>query len=192
MHFTILLFYILGLFTIQPNTEIAVVNGEPIHTNELKFEMYALRTSVYTYFAGKYLSADETFIWTKKYGNEIPETTLQKRSLNSAIRIKVQQALMKKYGIQKDISYAQFQTEYKHYTAQRAKAIAQGEIIYGPPQISEGEYYHYVFSNNLNQLQDSLMVHKIVDRKGYQQWIDLQVKNAQIKVYSSRLKKIKI
>ena len=192
MNIILLLIHFTFWLSPQKNAIIATVNGEPIHENELKFEMYALRTGVYTYFVGKYPSADDTFKWRKKYGDEIPEITLQKRALHKAIRIKFQQTLMKKYCIQKDISYTQFQIEFKHYTDQRAKAIAHHEIVYGPPQTTESEYYSYIFSNNLNPLLDSLKAYHQVDRKNYQKWLDSELQKATIKIYPSRLKKVLI
>ncbi len=89
-------------------TVAARVNEEPITARELEKQILAERPAVYDYFKKKYNADDSPDFLTSVYGGEKPGDVLQKRALHAAVRIKIQQILMKEKGVMHDISYAAF------------------------------------------------------------------------------------
>ncbi len=157
----ILLILILGTCTLlyfnrglSDSDVVFSVNGEPVQAGEfmllLKNEHVA---GTYNYFKARYGAEDQKDFWTQRFGKEIPVEYARSQTLNEARRIKLQQLLMDKYGIQSDISYAGFLQALKKENASRKDAVAKGKAIYGPQEYDEIGYYRYVLSNNIEKLK---------------------------------------
>lgn len=186
---------ILNLFfwlSFYPKDVVAFVNGEPVYKNELKLQMSNERAGVYTYIASRYNLGEQPVHWRKKYGTEIPIEILKKRAMSNVVEIKVQQLCMRYYGIQKDITWPAFRKAFVSINEERIKSEERGELLFGPSEFSESSYFHYVFTNNLNQLKDSLSSNSVVTESMYKNWLSDEVKNADIKIIKYRLKRVKI
>ena len=180
-------FGLLVVTTIVKSSIVAKVNGEPIETAEFQFEMLKERSFVYGYFVEKFKLGEEPLIWTKKYNNEIPLKVLQQRALKKAITIKVLQLEMKKYGLQKDISYQTFKTIYQQQALQKSGDIKNGKVVYGLPSFTESNYFTYVFDNQLNALKMLLFEKKVIKPAGYAQWLNKKIKAAKVTIYAENL-----
>lgn len=192
MHILIIILNFFSWFSFYPKDVIAFVNGEAVYKNELKLQMYDQRAGVYTYIAGKYNLGEQPIRWKKKYGKEIPIEILKKIAMSNIIEVKVQQLCMRYYGIQKDITWPAFQNAFVSINKERIRSEERGELLFGPSQFSESTYFHYVFTNNLNQLKDSLSANNVVTKSMYKNWLSDEVKRADVKIISYRLKRLKI
>jgi hypothetical protein len=120
----------------------ANVNGEQIDLNEVLFEMMNERTSVYTEFAEKHQLGEDPLRWEKKYEGKRPISILRERALKNAIRTKIIQIQMKKFGIQADISYSNFNKNFESFTQSRGSA---NQAVYGPPHLSPSNFITITF-----------------------------------------------
>lgn len=179
-------------FSFYPKDIVAFVNGEPVYKNELQLQMSNERAGVYTYIAARYNLGEQPVHWRKKYGTEIPIEILKKRALSNVVKIKVQQLCMRYYGIQNDITWPAFRKAFVAINKERIRSEERGEVVFGPSQFSECSYFHYVFTNNLNQLQDSLSANKVVTKSMYKNWLSDEVKKADVKIIKYRFKGMKI
>ena len=183
-----------GLFfqNLNDKNVVALVNSHPIHVKEFLFQAARERTLVYTYFADKYKLGEEPLKWENSYDGEIPKQLLKDRALKAAIRVKLQQIRMKDAGIQNEIDYLSFNNQYKKLISERKLKAKRGEVLYGPPLITEEEYFNYLFSNNVIRLQSKLSYENEHENKNYSLWVIGQTKNPIIKVFEDVLEKVEM
>lgn len=183
-----------GLFfqNLNDKNVVALVNSHPIHVKEFLFQAARERTLVYTYFADKYKLGEEPLKWENSYDGEIPKQLLKDRALKAAIRVKLQQIRMKDVGIQNEIDYLSFNNQYKKLISERKLKAKRGEVLYGPPLITEEEYFNYLFSNNVIRLQSKLSYENEHENKNYSLWVIGQSKNAIIEVFEDVLEKVEM
>jgi hypothetical protein len=146
-------FSVLGL----PDTAlVATVNGETVTQREFMLQSGLLRPLVINDFrisGGAEYSSD---FWSRKIDGKTPMEVLKRRTLDTLVKIKVQQIRAKKAGIVTDISYSGFLASLKTENDRRLNAKNSGKVIYGPVQYTEEVYYNYLFSNMVNRLKDYL------------------------------------
>ena len=80
----------------------------------------------------------------------------QHSTFEVAARIKIQQLKAKELGLIEDCSYNRFLIDFKAENARRKSELENHEVIYGPTQFSEENYYNYKFSNLVLQLKQVL------------------------------------
>lgn len=121
---------------------LATVNSTPITRNEFKLFKQKLKSSVFQ----------------ELQSNQIPLTSdsLKQRILKKAVEIKIQQLLAQQLGLIQDISYKNFYTEFQIENQRRADAIAKKQVIYGPVQFSEINYFDYHFSELILKIKKEL------------------------------------
>ncbi len=103
---------------------VAAIQNEPITVNEFKLFMQDNRTV-------KGISVE----------------AVREATLKQLARIKVEQIYAKQLGVIDDISYEGFLRSLKAENTRREKAFKNNEIIYGPVQYNERDYFAYVYSN---------------------------------------------
>lgn len=135
---------------------VASVNGVLVSQNEFLHHLIKSRAEVYQYFRQKYGVSDSKNFWTTSFEDEVPIDVARDRALEECTRIKVQQIMAKEKGITKDISYSTFLKSLKEENYRRKAARERSQVIYGPVQYSESEYYSYLFSNMVVQLKEKL------------------------------------
>jgi parvulin-like peptidyl-prolyl isomerase len=81
---------------------------------------------------------------------ESPAEYIRHCSLTDLIRLKVQQIQFKKNGLARDISYHSFLEDWQRENARRKLAVSTGEVIYGPVEYKEADYFDHVFSRELS------------------------------------------
>ncbi|GMQ59065.1 hypothetical protein AN1V17_34620 [Vallitalea sediminicola] len=72
------------------------------------------------------------------------------------IRIKIEQLLFREKNIVEDISYKTYHRSFIKENERRKKAVDKGEIIYGPKQFQEDDYYNYLHSKRVLLLKGIL------------------------------------
>lgn len=152
----------------QNSVAVAYVNGEPVTALEFSQEMAENKSKVYDYFRRKYNAQEDKNFWETAYNGEVPVQMLKKMTLDDLIEIKVEQILGKQNGLLSDTRYNVFLKVREQENKKRAKAKENGEVIYGPVEYGEREYFHYVHSNMVIQLKE-LLIAKELDIKAEMQ-----------------------
>lgn len=135
---------------------VATVNGESIYSKEFQNCLTDGSAVVYNYFYNKYEADYNEDFWNTDFEGEVPIEMLKEATLKSLVATKVQQSLMKKYNLWADTSYPSFLKELDEENKRRQKAHENGEVIYGPIEYDEMNYFSYVFSNKLIELKKKL------------------------------------
>lgn len=154
---------IISMYLLMANRSVAehdpalTVNNEPIAAGEFRARLsYNYVAKTYSYFKDKYGVDPGKDFWTTTYGGESPISYAREATLNDEVRIKVQQLLMKQNGIISDISYEGFLKSLADENQRRQEAVKKGQIVYGPTQFGENEYFDYQFSNSVFKLKEKL------------------------------------
>ncbi|MCX7708971.1 MAG: right-handed parallel beta-helix repeat-containing protein [Clostridia bacterium] len=188
------------------DTVVARVSGYPVYARELRQRMEGRRADVYGYILNKYGAQDSENFWRTSFDGEIPGEIVKKAAMEESIRIKVQQILARENGILKDDSYLAFLNELEKENERRKDAIKGKQIIYGPEEYGEAEFFSYAFSNMVIRLKEKLNknellvpeeTRKILDRdkiqsvdKRYNQLIESMIQNTKIEVEDTAYDKI--
>lgn len=137
-------------------SSIGTVNGDPISVDLFRNKLQFESSNTYDYFYKKYGIKDNENFWTTSYQGEIPIEYARKNALNKCIEILVQQKLAQNKGVIEDMDYSAFLKDLKRENNRRKKAVANGEIIYGPVRYSEKDYFDYTFTNMVIKLKEQL------------------------------------
>ncbi|WP_113676057.1 foldase protein PrsA [Vallitalea guaymasensis] len=78
------------------------------------------------------------------------------QDLDYMIRIKIEQLLFREKNVVEDISYKTFIKSFIEENKRRKKALDKGEIIYGPKEFQEDDYYSYLHSKRVLLLKEIL------------------------------------
>ncbi|WP_273326843.1 foldase protein PrsA [Vallitalea guaymasensis] len=78
------------------------------------------------------------------------------QDLDYMIRIKIEQLLFREKNVVEDISYKTFIKSFIEENERRNKALDKGEIIYGPKEFQEDDYYSYLHSKRVLLLKEIL------------------------------------
>jgi len=147
--------------TVSDWAVVATVNNEPIYAREFKVGMAEKRAEIYAYFKRAYgVDGGKTF-WTDHYGQESPIDRIRKITLDELVEFKVQQILLKAYGIQADIGYKSFVAAWEDTNKQRQEDLKHNKAIYGPVAYGEAEFFKYQFHNRVNLLKSKLSGHEL-------------------------------
>ena len=121
---------------------VMTINGEPVSTAEYLLVMERQKASIYFLFKEQHNLDDYPGFWSAATGADSPLARLRQATLDELIRIKVNQGLGREKGLIKDASYTAFQADWNRENASRNKALATGQVIYGPRQFREATYYY--------------------------------------------------
>ena len=75
----------------------------------------------------------------------------------------MQQQLAQQYGLLPDPSYGAFVQAWLQENARRQQALANHQVIYGPTQYTEANYFNYVFGQTIYDLKQLLAQRGIID-----------------------------
>ena len=146
-----------GAQSVLPDTAIiASVDNEPVVFREFMQQASRERSQVIRYFRITYGCEYTSDFWTQTFDGKSPSDILKKRTLDTLVKIKIQQIQAKKWGIMPDISYIGFLMMLEKENKKRLEAKNRNEVIYGPVQYTEEVYYNYIFTNMVNQLKSRL------------------------------------
>ena len=135
---------------------IGTVNSVPLTLRELKMSEDKCKPQVIQEFKSRYNLPFDAGFWNNTDLKPSPSEVLRSKAFNAAIDRKIQQQLAQKMGLITDISYKSFYRELISENNRRKKAVSNHQIIYGPVQFSEVNYYDYLFSNLILKLKKVL------------------------------------
>lgn len=75
---------------------------------------------------------------------------------------KIEQQMLKNYGIIQDVSYSIFVKEVKEENARREDAIQAGEKVYGPKKYDARVYYDYIYSEAKERLIKEVLINQVL------------------------------
>ncbi|HEY0670431.1 MAG TPA: hypothetical protein VGD22_19770 [Sphingobacteriaceae bacterium] len=91
-----------------------------------------------------------------------PVMVLRKLALDSLVKIKVQEKLLRERNIWPYKSYSDFISDFHRTNELRKKALVNKQVVYGPVEYSEETFFDYRFSNALIQLKQQLLSEKVI------------------------------
>ncbi|WP_146767235.1 hypothetical protein [Paenibacillus sp. YN15] len=152
-----------GLYAHGRNTDEVVlyVNDEPVTRQEFTLYMQDTIAQVAAEFHQKYEAEASGDFWTTAYNGRTPLAELKERTISKIVSAKVEQIQARSYGIIEDIGYRAFQKALKDENERRAKAVRQGEAVYGPVRFGEREYASYLQGAMEEKLQQVLWEEKL-------------------------------
>lgn len=148
----IVLIFILVMFFANRDPVVFLVNQEPVSKKEYTLFFNKNISVILDYFREEHGVKDHPDFWNTRFEGENPLEECRELTLMELTDIKIQQMIAKEYGIVNAIHYSDFLKEYHKENARRERAIAKGEVIYGPQQYDEWSFYQYQFSNMVNKL----------------------------------------
>lgn len=134
----------------------ATVDGEPVTEKELQLFMNENRAGVYDYFKKKFNVEDHENFWTTSVEGEIPLAAVKERAMKEITSARVLQILAREKGLQVETDYAAFLKNLEKENKRRKKAVESNEIIFGPVQYSEMEYYRYLLDQLRAELKEKM------------------------------------
>lgn len=151
----LIIFIIKSYGDISGNTVVATVNKEPIIFNEFKSSLSKNRALIYGYFKGTYDADDSKDFWTTSFNGEVPLDKIKEDALKDCIENRVKLIMAKELGLVEDISYKKFYEDFMAENKRRKTAYENNEVIYGPIEYGESEYYGIVNSNIFGKLEET-------------------------------------
>lgn len=85
-----------------------------------------------------------------------PIDVVKRAALDTAVRTKLEQVLMRDQGQISDVSYRSFLSRWQQENARRRDATQRGELIYGVQEYEEQEYFEYLLSTGEIALKEHL------------------------------------
>ncbi|WP_405976366.1 hypothetical protein OG496_54125 [Streptomyces sp. NBC_00988] len=140
----------------SPTAVIATIDGQTIPVREFALYLAQERSATFTHFQNTFGAQDGPHFWTTSYGGSTPTDYIKKQALADVTRTTVQQQLAHHYGLLADPSYATFLLNWTKENQRRQQAVAAHQVIYGPVQYTEANYFDYVLSNLTFDLEKKL------------------------------------
>ncbi|WP_327667394.1 hypothetical protein OHN37_33345 [Streptomyces sp. NBC_00485] len=135
---------------------VATVDGQEIPVREVALYLAQERAATFTHFRQKFGAVDGPHFWTTPHDGQTPAAYLRERALADVTRITVEMTLAHRQGLVADSGYDAFLHNWQTENARRRKAVAAHQVIYGPVQYTESNYFTYVLSNLAADLRDRL------------------------------------
>lgn len=175
---------LVAVFSMLPNEKknqnevVATVEGESITSTEIRHWMLLNKTNVYNEF---YRSHDATYgddFWTKEFEGETPLEMLKRRSLEDAVRYKMQQQLAKQSGIHTFMDFDELMRDRERINQERKQKVEDGKSVYGPVNLTPRNYVKKVQDEMVQSIKDVLTAteFKIDDKKMRSLYIEYKAK----------------
>ncbi|WP_030669387.1 hypothetical protein [Streptomyces cellulosae] len=131
----------------SPTTTIVTVDGQAVPAREFSLFLAQERAATFAHFQQKFGAADGPHFWTTSHSGQTPADYIKKRALADVTRATVQRGLAHGHGLLGDPSYAAFLRNWAAENTRRQKAVAAHQVIYGPVQYTEANYFTYVLND---------------------------------------------
>ncbi|WP_427924976.1 hypothetical protein [Streptomyces sp. cg40] len=128
-------------------TTVATIDGQAVPVRELNLYLAQERAATFSHFQQKYGASDGPGFWTTSHHGQTPADYLKKHALADVTKATVQLRLAHRYGLLDNPSYAAFLVDWRSENSRRQKAVAAHQVIYGPVQYTEPNYFTYVLGN---------------------------------------------
>ncbi|MEU0406463.1 hypothetical protein ABZ307_01360 [Streptomyces griseorubiginosus] len=134
----------------------ATIDGQDIPVRELALYLAQERAATFAHFRQKFGAEDGPGFWTTEHDGRTPAAYLRERALADVTRVTVALHLAHDQGLLADSGYDAFLRNWQTENARRRTAVAAHQVIYGPVQYTESNYFTYVLSNLAAALRDRL------------------------------------
>lgn len=111
--------------------------------------------------AKEYKISKKDFSWHESYGAKNAFEYLIDASIQEVALIKIQQKEGKKRGLIDGINYKDFKEAWRKENELREEKIRNQQIVYGPSQYEEKQYYEYEMNNLVIQLKKYIGEHEL-------------------------------
>ncbi|MEU1481073.1 hypothetical protein [Streptomyces sp. NPDC005760] len=134
----------------------ATIDGQDIPVRELVLYLAQERSATFTHFRQKFGAEDGPEFWTTEHDGQTPAAYLRERALADVTRVTVELNLAHRQGLLADSGYDAFLRNWQAENARRRTAVTTHQVIYGPVQYTESNYFTYVLNNLGAALRDRL------------------------------------
>ncbi|MER6290885.1 hypothetical protein [Streptomyces sviceus] len=141
---------------------VATIDGRQIPVREFALYLAQERAATFTHFRQKFGAVDGPHFWTTPHDGRTPAAYLRERALADVTRTTVELTLARRQGLVADSGYDAFLHNWQTENARRRKAVAAHQVIYGPVQYTESNYFTYVLSNLAADLRDRLTKTRVI------------------------------
>jgi hypothetical protein len=135
---------------------VATVDGEEVARGEFELAMRRKVALTHVYFKTRCNVDDHDGFWAGNYGGENPLEKLKADALRECVGIKVRQMLARRLGIVHAVDHASFREGLRRENDRRERALRKGSPVYGPRELSEGEYRRYLLGNMALRLGETM------------------------------------
>ena len=138
------------------------VNGYAVSIEEFRWFMQQQRAGVFQYVKTRYNLDYGKGFWDHDCGQTTPRAIILKQTTDRIVREKIEQILFVKLGLVKDINYVTFLRDLERLNIQRTAAINRGQVIYGPVNYTQLQYYGHWMANLQIQAKEKLSLERFV------------------------------
>lgn len=126
---------------------IAYINEEPICLDEFMFYFDNNKVKIYNEINSNGEYDDVEDFWSEKIDGQTALEKAKQLTLDEVSKIKLIQILAKENNLIDEIDYKSFEKALKDENKRRKKAKENNEVIYGPIEYTEKQYYQYLIEN---------------------------------------------
>lgn len=119
------------------------IEGYPVTAEEYAIEAYDYISAAALQYANMGADVNRAEFWSEPVEGKTPMETIKEQADPVVIRNKGIQILALEYGLTEDISYEGFLADLEKENQLRKEKKEQGEVIYGPMQLTANQYYSY-------------------------------------------------
>jgi len=141
---------------------VATIDGQDIPVREFALYLVQERAATFTHFRQKFGTADGPHFWTTPHDGQTPAAYLRVRALADVTRTTVELNLAHRHGLVADSGYDAFVHNWETENARRRNAVAAHQVIYGPVQYTESNYFTYVLNNLAAALRERLTETRVI------------------------------
>jgi len=135
---------------------VAEINGQKIPVREFALYLAQERAATFAHFTKTYGVGDGPRFWTTPHGGTTPAAYLKQHALADAAQSTVVLALAHQHHLIADPGYDAFLAAWTAENARRRQAVATHQVIYGPTQYTEANYFTYVLHDLDARLEQAL------------------------------------
>jgi len=135
---------------------VASVNGEYILLQEFTKQLASNRAKTISHFRVKFGAEYSNSFWYTTWDDHSPLDYIKEISFDELLTNKIELGLAREYGLVEDMDYESNNSRRLTVNADRDKAMAEHQVIYGPQSYSESVYYRYVSSLLIIRLKERL------------------------------------
>ena len=139
------------------------IDGQDIPVREFNIFLARERANTFAHYQQQLAVDGGTQFWTTPHDGETPQDYIKQLALADATRTVVQQQLAHRYGVLADPGYAAFVQAWIEENARRQKAFADHDVIYGPIQYTESNYFTYLFDQMVSNLKQTLDAQHVIN-----------------------------
>ncbi|WP_328431863.1 MULTISPECIES: hypothetical protein [unclassified Streptomyces] len=140
-----------------PTAVVAEINGQKIPVRQFALYLTQERAATFAYFDKAYGVGDGPGFWTTPHGGTTPAAYLKQHALADAAQSTVVLALAHQHHLIADPGYDAFLAAWTAENARRRQAVAAHQVIYGPVQYTEANYFTYVLHDLDARLEQVLV-----------------------------------